>query len=59
MTFNSDKFGNKRDTLTDSVFNYFNFDAGIIPPPPEYVFLIDNDGDFIIDNDGDYLIEAP
>lgn len=58
MLYHNDQFGSKKDIITDSVFNCFNFDEGLIPPPPESYFLIDNDGDYIIDNDGDYLIEV-
>ena len=58
MLFNSDKFGQKSNIITDSVFDYFNFDGGFIPPPPTYMFLIDNDDDYLIDNEGYFLTES-
>jgi hypothetical protein len=29
---------------------------GFPPPPPGFIYIIDNDGDYMIDNDGDYSI---
>jgi len=33
-------------------------DEGLFPPPG-YLFLVDDDGDYLIDNDGAYLVTTP
>jgi hypothetical protein len=56
MLYSGDQFGSKKDCMTDSLYNVSNYDEFLIPPE-NYLFLIDNDGDYLRDNDGDYLIE--
>lgn len=57
MLYNSDQFGGKKDIITDSVFNYFNFDEGFIPPP-ENDYRITSFGDIRQTSGGDLRVTA-
>jgi hypothetical protein len=56
--FNNDKTGSFKDAMKKHFFNYIDFPASFLPPPPENYFLLDNDGEILFDNsDEPFLVE--
>lgn len=57
MPFNNENFGQYKESIVKSRFNYDTGGEGYPPPPPTEVYLIDNDGAYLLDADGNYLVE--
>jgi len=57
MIYHGDQFGSKKDIITDSVYSYFNFDEGFIPPPQNY-YRETSFGDLRETSNGDMRITA-
>lgn len=43
MQFNNKKFGSKLDALSGDIYSFFDFDDEKFPPPPEDVFLLEDE----------------
>jgi len=60
MSFNNEQFGKYNDAIVSSRYNKTGGSDSFPPPPPGYVYIVDNDGNYLVENDGGttyYLVE--